>query len=181
MRGNLLGRSRRLQIESLECRTMLSVTSTLAGGVLTITGDNNRDLIHVNFNPASNLITVENYFHDVGDFNASTVSMIVKPRPLVRMTMCGYWLTAIFSGVAAVAAMATPSSPTRTSCVSIESDGFGATTRKRMSMTLPLPDTGVLLPSWSCTPPGRSSTFVSSPAGARAPGSALTSCNAAAS
>jgi uncharacterized protein GlcG (DUF336 family) len=77
MRDKLLGRSRRLHVETLESRSMPSVTSTLTAGVLTVTGDANRDLIRVQYNSATNQIIVQDYFQNVGVFNGSAVNMIV--------------------------------------------------------------------------------------------------------
>src|SRR2546423_8898538 len=91
--------------------------------------------------------------------------------------------TAILSGVAWVAATATPSSPTSTTWVAIAIAGRAATTRKRRLIRVPPPETGApsLPASSSCTPPGLISTFGDSPDGARSPASALTSCSAEAS
>jgi uncharacterized protein GlcG (DUF336 family) len=78
MPGTQRGRSRRLQIERLESRTLPAVTAAVNGaGALVINGDTNRDLIRVELNPTSGQYIVLNNFQTVGVFSYAAVTSIV--------------------------------------------------------------------------------------------------------
>src|SRR5688572_30066627 len=54
--GRTLGRTLGPALEPLESRLLFAITATSAGGVLTITGDNNANAITVSRNAAGNLL-----------------------------------------------------------------------------------------------------------------------------
>src|ERR1700733_2459861 len=67
---------RRLHVERLESRTMLSVTASLSAGLLTITGDANRDYIRVLLDAGNGELKVESYFQTIGEFSNVTQIMV---------------------------------------------------------------------------------------------------------
>jgi uncharacterized protein GlcG (DUF336 family) len=70
-----LGRTR-LELERLEPRNLLAVTSTLAGGVLAVVGSPNREIIRVLFDPTLDQIVVQDAQGDVGRFASPAVTSI---------------------------------------------------------------------------------------------------------
>jgi uncharacterized protein GlcG (DUF336 family) len=66
----------RLELERLEPRNLLAVTSTLAGGVLTVVGSPDREIIRVLFDPTLDQIVVQDAQGDVGRFASPAVTSI---------------------------------------------------------------------------------------------------------
>ena len=66
----------RLELERLEPRNLLAVTSSLAGGVLTVVGSPNREIIRVLFDPTADQIVVQDAQGDVGRFASPAVTSI---------------------------------------------------------------------------------------------------------
>src|SRR5262245_32032681 len=66
----------RLGIEPLEPRNVPAVTATVAGGVLTVLGDADRDSIRVSLDPATNQLVVLNFLTEVGRFASPAVTSL---------------------------------------------------------------------------------------------------------
>lgn len=84
MPGPKLGRSRRgptsgraLQVETLETRNLLAATASLTGGVLTVAGDAQRDVIRVSLDSARNQIVVQSQVIEIARFASTAVTSIV--------------------------------------------------------------------------------------------------------
>ena len=65
-----------LQLERLETRNLMAVTPTLAGGVLSVVGSPDREIIRVLFDPTLNQIVVQSAQGDVGRFASPSVASI---------------------------------------------------------------------------------------------------------
>jgi uncharacterized protein GlcG (DUF336 family) len=68
--------ARRLELEQLESRTAPSVSATLGGGVLAITGGPGRQIIHVSFDSADAAVVVSDATGPVGVFSSVAVHSI---------------------------------------------------------------------------------------------------------
>ncbi len=68
---------RRPGVEPLEARTLPSVTTALAGGVLTISGDGPTNNIRVSLDQAANQLVVTSYVDEVARFDAASVDTIL--------------------------------------------------------------------------------------------------------
>src|SRR5262245_25577753 len=67
----------RLDVERLEQREVPAVTATLAGGVLSVLGDADRENIFVTRDAATNQLVVSNRGSEVGWFDSAAVTAIV--------------------------------------------------------------------------------------------------------
>jgi uncharacterized protein GlcG (DUF336 family) len=67
---------RRLELEELESRNLLSVSANLLDGVLTVTGGPEREIIHVSFDAPAAELVVQDAAGDVGRFASAGVSSI---------------------------------------------------------------------------------------------------------
>src|SRR5262245_20704688 len=85
MPGPKLGRSgsglpRRpvpLRVEALEGRNLPAATATLTGGLLSVVGDANRDVIRVSLDVAHNQLVVQSMVIEIGRFDSAAVNSIL--------------------------------------------------------------------------------------------------------
>src|SRR5262245_35028452 len=66
----------RLGIEELEPRNQPAVTATLAGGVLNVLGDADRNSVSLILDPASNQLVVRNFLTEVARFDSPAVTSV---------------------------------------------------------------------------------------------------------
>src|SRR5262245_9783356 len=76
-RGGAGMRDNLLTLELLEPRSLPSVTSVLAGGVLTVTGTPGRDSIRVALEASTGDLVVRSFAQEVGRFASAAVTSIV--------------------------------------------------------------------------------------------------------